>query len=106
MTFWRLMVYAFFVFVALAIVFLVLPKVFGLIYRVLRKLGYAIASSSSWPPSAQPMKQSKGPERSASIHPGDSWMLAVTKCISIARAKAHQLWSLNPDCGTIRWSGT
>src|SRR5437764_15123288 len=42
MTFWRLMVYAFFVFVALAIVFLVLPKAFGLIYRVLRKLGYAI----------------------------------------------------------------
>ena len=42
MTFWRLMVYAFFVFVALVIVFLVLPKVFGLIYRVLRKLGYAI----------------------------------------------------------------
>ena len=42
MTFWRLMVYAFYVFVGLVIVFLVLPKVFGLIYRVLHKLRYAI----------------------------------------------------------------
>ncbi|PYT84213.1 MAG: hypothetical protein DMG40_01790 [Acidobacteria bacterium] len=42
MTFWRLMVYALFVFAGLVIVFLVLPKVFGLVYRVLRTLGYAI----------------------------------------------------------------
>src|ERR1700745_1724073 len=42
MTFWRLMLYAFYVFGGLLIVFLVLPKVLGLIYRVLRKLRYAI----------------------------------------------------------------
>ena len=42
MTFWRLMGYAFYVFGGLVIVFLVLPKVLGLISRVLRKLRYAI----------------------------------------------------------------
>jgi hypothetical protein len=42
MTFWRLMLYALYVFAGLVIVFLLLPKVFGLINRVLRKLGYAI----------------------------------------------------------------
>jgi pimeloyl-ACP methyl ester carboxylesterase len=42
MTFWRLMLYAIYVFAGLVIVFLVLPRVFGLIDRVLRKLGYAI----------------------------------------------------------------
>jgi pimeloyl-ACP methyl ester carboxylesterase len=42
MTFWRLMVYALSVFAGLVIVFLVLPRVFGLIGRVLRKLRYAI----------------------------------------------------------------
>jgi pimeloyl-ACP methyl ester carboxylesterase len=42
MTFWRLMLYAIYLFAGLVIVFLVLPRVFGLIDRVLRKLGYAI----------------------------------------------------------------
>ena len=42
MTFWRLMVYALCVFAGLLIVFLVLPKVLGLIHQVLDKLRYAI----------------------------------------------------------------
>ena len=42
MTFWRLMVYAFYVFAGLVIVFLVLPKVLRLIHQVLLKLRYAI----------------------------------------------------------------
>ena len=42
MTFWRLMLYALYVFAGLVVVFLVLPKVFGLTYRVLQKLRYAI----------------------------------------------------------------
>ena len=42
MTFWRLMLYAFYVFAGLVIVFLVLPKFLGLIHRVLRNLRYAI----------------------------------------------------------------
>ena len=42
MTFWRLMVYAFYVFGGLVVVFLVLPKVLGLAYRALRNLRYAI----------------------------------------------------------------
>ena len=42
MTFWRLMVYALYVFAGLVTVFLVLPKLFELTYRVCRKLRYAI----------------------------------------------------------------
>jgi pimeloyl-ACP methyl ester carboxylesterase len=42
MTFWRLMVYALYVFAGLVIVFLVLPKVLRLIHQVLLKLRYAI----------------------------------------------------------------